>query len=830
MANLLARRQRPLIKSADLGGNSLGDMPFEEAFSNIAHAFLGERAPRLLDYEVGFQLLRRDPDRNRAAAVCAFKAGPLWLLVPMFFVDGKLLCSSIYAKNQNCYVPLKENWINFLLSKKPVESGNGAGRDLKRLGVRQPDMSSILRSPHKYASDRSADIADNPMAYANRQPPESLGSLVEWSRGERAALAVEAAAIEKRANLKGEDAAAFARLDAWEKVASATIVRSWALPEFEPILPGLIRKGGLPILEKLAAWAEQYPILQRGIAATYGEGVLAKAAAEIEDRPAPRPKGLSGLRLSKNSAARSLGDPTALGRLQVIKAAELDHRSARLLSDEDRTALLVDGALIKDARSDDEVSEAYPVPLRLDEGITLSNPHDSGIYEVLTSDGTYARCLVVLGPHGAYGPEEQCLVSEIGKSRRPTLVHPSRVMVRKKYKGWNEWIESLPVPDDLSASDATRVLISPSGAASAPFTVRRSAGARDGRKGYDVWFDEGRGRDSKSLYSVPPARTTTPRAFGPEKVWLGGPGSSFRSADGGLTAPAGSRLYTVHAGSEDRDYDDDGCCDDSPLAVGSQADIEAALMAKTSSLTVDSRHAGVSISGVGYAGRADALLALVADHGFRKEAAAEILDLAAAAGGTLELRVKKAYGYGGPALGEGPSAPPAYDEQSIASSETYGPYGSSASLQTPYARSSPVDELIQTPESQGGPDPYNPAPDPQMIGMAQRASQQGQREVVDASVVGSLLRATSDEKLVDEHIQPLMKAIDSLAKLDIAGAWHPERLEDRYGKANARDIREAITNNFDTLGDLALELRMKTIEADPAAAAMDNDIEASANQ
>ena len=844
MAKQTARRPRPLVKLADSGTN-LGDMPFEEAFSNIVHAFISEKCPRLLDYEVGFQLLRRDPKRNRAAAVTAFKAGALWLLSPAFFVDGKLLCSSLYVKNQDKYVPFKENWVNFLLSKKPSDSGDAAGRSLRTLGVRQPDIANLLSSPYKYASDHKKlhDIKYNPMKYAAYKVADTAGSLVEWTGGERAALAAEAVVIERRAGLTGDDAATFGRLDAWAKVASASIARTLTtLPEFSPILPDLIRKGGLPILEKLAALADRYPILQQGLLATYGAEMLSKAASEIEDRPAAKPK--FRLRaVSKSAAAYTFNDPIARGRLEVIRADEVSAGAAQLFTPDERTTLLVDGVLIKDARDDDEVSEAYPLPLTLDSGITLSNPAESGIYDVLTRDGDYIKCLVVLAPYNARGNANDCVVVDLKGGRPATIIHPSRVMVNARYAGWQAWFEKLPEADDLSASSATRMLISSDGTASMPFSVRRSAGERDGRKGYVVCFDASYGTESTPLYG--PGRPG-PHPFSgyggdPSRIWLEGPTAKFMARGGDLIAPVGARVLEVDKGWNERGEADEY---KGPLSLGKSTDIDAAVMARTKPLTVSVKKSGIVINSDAYAADLDARVALIRGHGFRADSADAILKYAAelgVTGGILKLRVKRADpgqgNYGGPALGQGPIAP-SFPEEQIYNNGYMGHQGAShGTSQGPSEQVLPVQDLLNIPPNlsgYGGADnpesassPQDaPQPDNRLIGMAQQASQQGQREVVDASVVGSLLRATSDAKLIDDHIDPLMTALDSLAKLDIAGAWHPERLEDRYGKANAQDIREAVTNNFDTLGDLVLELRLKTIEADPTAAAMDNDIAA----
>ena len=76
------------IKSAELGGGQ--DAPFETAFSNLAHAYVKDKAPKLLDYEVGFQLIEKNAENTKAVGIFGFKVGNQWLYAPVFFLNGDL--------------------------------------------------------------------------------------------------------------------------------------------------------------------------------------------------------------------------------------------------------------------------------------------------------------------------------------------------------------------------------------------------------------------------------------------------------------------------------------------------------------------------------------------------------------------------------------------------------------------------------------------------------------------------------------------------------------------------------------------------------------------
>jgi hypothetical protein len=150
----MSRYSRATVKEATLGGKG-DDIPFEQAFSNLAHAYLQDKAPGLLEHEIGFQLLDRNAENTKAVGIFAFKIGSLWLYAPMFFLNGDLKGHELlYLKNQDMFVPMKENWINYLINRKPSVLGSGIERQMSQYGQRQPDFTQMSRSPAKFGSAR----------------------------------------------------------------------------------------------------------------------------------------------------------------------------------------------------------------------------------------------------------------------------------------------------------------------------------------------------------------------------------------------------------------------------------------------------------------------------------------------------------------------------------------------------------------------------------------------------------------------------------------------------------------------------------------------------
>ena len=142
--NVVRSHDRSQTKQADLGSKG-DDTSFEQSFSNLAHAYLRDSAPKLLDHEIGFQLLDRNRENTKAVAVFAFKVGSMWLYAPVFFLNGDLKGHELlYIKNQDIFVPLKENWINYLINRKPNIMGDTTWCKGKVTGKRVEDGRHII--------------------------------------------------------------------------------------------------------------------------------------------------------------------------------------------------------------------------------------------------------------------------------------------------------------------------------------------------------------------------------------------------------------------------------------------------------------------------------------------------------------------------------------------------------------------------------------------------------------------------------------------------------------------------------------------------------------
>lgn len=141
------------------------DQDFERAFATLAHAELEQRVPGLIPYLIGFQVLDKDDDEQRAAGLFGFKVGDQWYYAPVFWLNGNLVgFELLYIVSQDLFVPLQEAWVNYVTNRRPYIFGEPEKKSPTELGVMTPDFTDFGRSPNtvKYAWNLMVKAPNDP--------------------------------------------------------------------------------------------------------------------------------------------------------------------------------------------------------------------------------------------------------------------------------------------------------------------------------------------------------------------------------------------------------------------------------------------------------------------------------------------------------------------------------------------------------------------------------------------------------------------------------------------------------------------------------------------
>lgn len=759
------------------------DAEFEKTFADLAHARLRDKAPGLLDHLVGFQLLDKSDDDTRAVGVWGFKVGNEWMYAPVFFLNGQLKGDELlYLKSQDAFVPMKENWVNYLLNRRPYVLGETEPRSQYELGVMQPDFNAIVRPPYAGSKYASANSLRGLVDYLSETVADDFKSFLP--------VVMSPPGGEKRASL-------------YDK---------WNLPTFVKQAGEKAAKMLLSTMRKSATFAE-------GVLKFYRMEDIIDAAKEAFSKSAT-----DGDKMIEGTAPR-------VEVMFADRANVLDLDDA-VLTDAEKERLQSDRYVVRDRRGDDEVGRVYSRQIAK----TLQNPSISGYHNVLLASGDFEPRLVITHPTGCEcyrNPDRGRAVVVNPKTGRMVMGDSKDIFVNNEgpRSDWKETFDGLAAPSSVTERQKV-VFVNERGEGMAPFFVYRRV-VSDGQTMLYGEFDE---------YPEMPTKRSTKRLLYPEfrgrafndtdvrggyydaveigPRGRGGPcivltnksGNTITQIGKDFFVPLGFKAIKIARSditpwkldSEDR-YVQREYSNVSPEALAipqTLADIEMQLF-KTSGV----KELQVVTDGIEWWLREDgnigrpmsklaALKKLVVDYTLREKDAVGLLKSGSRTAAPKFI-VKVA---------QQPTAP-AIPDPLMASdpSLTMAP-------QVLY----PQEELISA--NQAPMDRYGQPIDMDATFRAQQASQLGQKEVLDTSVIAGLVKSMNPSTVVDEYVGDLMLGLDRIGRIMFMYYWHFDKFKERYGAQDMPELEDNLTNVFDNLGDLTLFLKQKTIEPDVSTA------------
>jgi len=791
---------------------------FEKTFADLAHARLRDRAPGLLDHLVGFQLLDKSDDDTHAVGVWGFKMGPEWMYAPVFFLNGQLKGDDLlYIKSQDAFVPLKENWINYLLNRRPHVLGEPEEKKQNELGVQQPDFDVMARPP-------------------------SMGSKSASYSGMRSL-------VDRMNSSIGEDFRGFIPVvvSSPGDAKYASLSASWSVPEF---VKSAGNRAAVVLFETMRKDADFADALLRFY--------------KIEELVSAANSAIVKTSLVKRAAD---GDKTIAGtapRVNVIFADRQDPMGLETanLSDAEKEKLQSDRYLVKDRRGETELGTVYHRQI----GKTLQSPAMCGYCRVMTKVGVMKPHLVILNPVGdnrrAVRSKGDSLVINLEAGNRMLMMSANNIFtdsVAHDKKAWDAKFGGMPSADSGREKDKL-VFVNESCEGSVPFFVMRKVTNDKGQTTYYGVFDRypythERGADSSTremLYPPFHGRKFNVSDAGwrnggndyPEPVGIGIDDDSELSfvvtnKDGkkitqiGSTyfVPNGFKLIKINPNDIERyklkefererngkPYDDVRVpprepAPDELVSPQTLADIEMQLFKSGMLAEIQPITDGIEywIKTNGAMGRPmrklAALQTLIVGHQLTEKQATTMLKQARKNGAPAYF-VKKAQGggqpYGAPAIPD----PQVFSDPSI---------GNGVPVQYP------MTSLIQT------------GSDTEQLGAnqmdmdatyrARQAAEQGQKEVMDTSVVSGLIKTMDVDTVVDNYIGDLMLGLDRVGRILFMFYWHWDKFKERYGQQDMPELEDNLKNVFDQLGDLTIFLKEKTIEPDISGAEAETELE-----
>lgn len=773
----------------------IDEQTFERSMAEMSLAALKSKAPALVDYVMGFQLVEKNEDDTRAFGFFAFKIGKQWVYGPVFFLTGEVKgLEMMYVKEQDLFLPMEEGWVNYLIKRKPHVLGAPQDQsNSDRLGISQPDLRLLVRPPQatKLGAARDQWLVDE----------------IERSIGYGTKVA-----------------------ESLQPVAEAlSTVKVSALPE-RMQLPHVLAANGWT--DDFLQQCKQEPKLAQAVLQYYSvddflqaeEKVAATAPIPATDSEPPKPV----LIMDRDDAASDLG-------------------RAKWLTEEEKKQIMRGNVVMRDSRPEEETRKVY----RFESTYGLENPQEGGLYDMLTTDGGMAKVMIlkprVIGHGGA--ANVRLVVDPVKNVFRfdpSTDLYTGHKYMRDEFEtylsehGQEITDDAFTLSADLSDKDrwdTTHIVVGPNGEAIIPFRVQQKFQSVDGnttlmveptfveyasndqvgherREERSFLPFEGVLHDEHGLLDI---------AYNGEQNYRSQPGNSYRLND----------RYRI-------------ILTDKPLRRP---------VAKGSTLLLP-RNAGFKVFRVRQSESAEIDPGTTADLFLNIEKTAEQVKLysdglhlhVTSDSGTVRARSEKqAYDLLCNKLGVGAEeARKIYKEakaqqtsrtarywvsrltQKQAAEKQAGPFDV-AMVNRSYRQDPWIDANIE--ESFGDitsqPAEYASPTDPRVyehnkgennyhqvyqrdIQMINEAAQSGQKDVFDASALGALINVNDINQSLDEYSADLVKALDKLGRTLFLMYWHQEEVQDRYGKQQVTDLEDNVRSTFQSLGDVILDLKQKS--------------------
>jgi hypothetical protein len=814
--------RRDFLKAADVGGSTESD--FEQSFASLAYSYIKDKAPRLLDFIIGFQLVERNEDETKAVGVFGFKVGNLWLYVPAVFLNGDLKGHEIlWIKNQDLIVPCKENWVNHVISRKPHVLGGPSPKNPYELGQILPDLSRLAHPPtaSKYGSDQG---------YWRPQ-------IEDWAKPALPFLAAVATWSDK---LWTKHAGLNERLDLHNQLANFPMLAA-AYRGCYRRFPGI--KAAFDKLYGPDFFLKMGQQLKVNAESLLGDHRRNQAVAEKQaEAEAARKLAAEARRDSLMPVKEEPLHPLKSGALEIISVdldVDMDEagtitRNLPKMTDEEQAKLLRDRVLIKDKRDPHATSMAYNTQVTL----RLTNPTESGIYETLEKPGTFNDMLIISHPHSGRGHEGFALAIRTANPKSWINTHHTNLWVKpaESMEKFRKFVEDLPDTKTLKKG-GTYVALNDYGSGTCPFTIKEVFA--DGV--YEVcWEDHAQYGKDRPAFLPSASRHHYGIGYGNydyrdydsyrAKLCVSErPGTKIVVNNYEVSLPRDCKILKIEdpppPPKPKSRYRDEGPSELSfrdyrskteKIEPGNLGDVQVLLHKSAATVKIHDTGAGeVYITTDGKGGRLSkraALLHLVRDQGLAEYQARVMLKEAAAASvmnKAVSYFVKHAAGFGGGIGGNlfpGPTAP----------NWPNPPLGMEMAGPNAYPAIYPDEQFMPVAGMQANladAQIYDPFyfPDRKVMQVAQQAADSGYKEVFDTSMVSGLLKSMAKPDLVKSSLSDLIKANDKIGRNLLLFYWHQDDFADRYGKDKLPELEDALRNTFDAQGDLVLFLMEREV-------------------
>lgn len=748
----------------------------EQDFSGLAYAFLKDRAPGLLPYLVGFEVVESDEDGSRAVGLFGFAVGKSFYYVPAFFLTNQIKgMDLLYSKNDNQFIPLRENWIQHITDKQTIRLGGAPRTETTMADMDRPDFNGMFVPPTPGASAISG------MGEGLKVGECMQNLCTTWNQMQKTAVDM----LEHDAVFGETLAGALASVKGAQHVERTG----------SDLIDFVVNRGGPAAASKLA------------MAMTNPEFV--KIACRFYD---PR-------ELLISTFAESLKPKVAAEKKVTVVTATTKYDGK---NNKYQTKLVRDGFYIDDKRDDSEKSNVF----KADYVKSVTTPTCSGRYKAyLVEEGLTDACVLFPTYGGLSG-----VIVYLPDTKKYFTASNTKVSV-------SAVVEDSPVPDTRLYDSAVSIadikpgnryiLVDKDMNSTAPFKARSVTSDGTGVDsvlsiGVDfntgIKYQDYRNHD----YGCSPCG---PCGYAEDKL-IPTPGTGKLRRSGSTYMVPTDSWRALDLGEEAQLENDNiygnANCNSRPADA---TDIFTAMLKSgCHRMTVQSDDNGLAyaillddIVDSHQLGYKSACIRMVTHFGLGVEDTEAMLKEAKSnfkSHRTVKLAQVGMPGIPGQPMEQDPTTglplmQPQYEQMPISVDNGVPMQPSGAGTGINMGGEGAQQSAGGTPM---GPPADGSSVDPQTMAMMQAAGQSGQRQVFDHAMIGTLSKTYDASNMIDSFIPDMMKALDRVGRTLFLFYWKNEDFAERYGAQDLMEVEDQIRAVFKQFGDLILKLKQKSID------------------
>ena len=796
------------------------EVQFAQDFSNLAFQFIQDRAPALMQYIVGFEVVDRSDNGTRAVGIFGFKIDGDYYYVPAFFLNSQVKgIDSILSKRTNSFVPLTEEWINYIINRKA-----------KELGSEAPPPSE-----QDAATDQST--FENPNFLFLQRP--TVGPLGGPRYGAKYASAPDVP---------------WKFAEAWDAMKTDVTNRMDGDPEFKKAVAGFCCSlGGVrtPFRKEASSPIQDFirdvggPRAEKTLLHALENVKMANAAMEFYD-------GVGAFHVSEypnhgrdcyllRKRAQEISDKAP--KVRITSDAE---------NEDEAREILEDGFTIRDSRPEEQKSDV----IETDYEKSFQNPDKPGVYNVLVNGGKTVRAYVLSMDRIFHKGAGSSMVVYFPDNRQMITAKSRDIFTEGGAVGSvKDVMDSAKEIRDV-ALHGNYVFVSKAGTAMPEYYVsslKRDKGERPVINGSFSYYGESDWEpDPNDDFTNYWAKDQFHHRDGSLKnvgscfisaVELADFGGRAKQVGGTVVLPSDWKALQV---GEVVDYGS-GWGREAPADSDSDSRKERVeyRLGSIDSLTLDLRKEGAAklevhsdtgsdfffrYDGAGYTrpmGYKQACVMLVTRLGVRNGDAKGLLKRAAVNRKAVCLLKL------GQFVGVGTSMPggPTPEADPYTGIPTYeSPYYDMTRMPFTGVELPPQDNFIgeniggdisQQSEGSGFDGDREAEFDPEAGELAQEAAQLGQKHVFDKAAIGGLAKVYDTGAVIDSYLPEFMQAVDRLGRVLFLYYWKHNDFIERYGTDDVIEMEDTLRSCFKQLGKLTLDLKRKAVGGGDADADID---------